>query len=129
MGPPTSTPAGVLARPDEQPGQPGLEALRVTQAWKASPRVDEGVLDGVFGQGIVAKDQPGDRVETTDRARDEAREGVMIALPRLDHELWIHLVPPDPTRTSAAVDRYVRERDRKGSILPGGRRGPCAGTG
>ena len=66
-GPPTSPTARVLAGANEQPGHPGIESIWIAQSRKASPRVDEGVLDGVFGQGVVAKDQPSDRIESAYR--------------------------------------------------------------
>ncbi len=107
-----ATPAGVLAGADDDPRQPGIEAIRVPQATEVSPRVDERLLHGVFGRGVVVEDEPGDGIEPSDRSRGQPREGVMIALSRLDHDLAVH-GPPSSARTSAAFDYSVSRTARR----------------
>jgi len=69
----------VEAGVDGQSVEPGLESIWVAQAREVAPRSDVGVLDGVAGEVLVAKDQAGDRLEPRDRPADEQPEGVVIA--------------------------------------------------
>ena len=56
----TSVPlGGSIARAHEQPAQPGVEPIRITQATHVLPGLDERVLDGVFGALGVTQDEAG----------------------------------------------------------------------
>jgi hypothetical protein len=88
-----SAPASVLVRgrANEDPIQPGVEALHVPQFRQLAPAADEGLLNGVLGEMGVAQHEPGDRVEAVDLARGEQREGLPIPAPRSLDELLSHL--------------------------------------
>ncbi len=61
LGRPTSSVTALVGTcVDEQPTQPGIESLRVTQARQVAPGVDEGLLHGILGKVGVTEDQPGD---------------------------------------------------------------------
>lgn len=89
---PPFPPPGVLAGPNEQTIQPGVESIRIAQAPQVAPGIDEGILDRVVRRGVIAEDQSGNRIEPANRNRGKVREGVMIALLRPDHEVSKHTV-------------------------------------
>ncbi len=51
-----ATPRFGVARVDEDPMEPRLEAIEVAQGGKLPPHLDEGHLDGVLGEVRVAQD-------------------------------------------------------------------------
>jgi hypothetical protein len=76
---------------DQEPVQPGIEAVRIAKSAEVEPGVDQRVLDRILGSTIVANDEPGDGVEAADRRHRELREGVAIACSSPDDEVPIHL--------------------------------------
>src|SRR6266480_3216040 len=66
---------------------PCVEAIRVAQPANAPPRLDEGILNGVFSAWRVAKNQASDGIEVSDRGARQPRERVDIAIPCLLHEV------------------------------------------
>ena len=79
-----------VARPDEDPVQPGVEAIRIAERPDVEPRGDERVLDRILGPIVIADDEPGHAEEALDRARSKLREGVVIAFPGPDDEVSLH---------------------------------------
>src|SRR5689334_22754115 len=71
----------VRAGIDEEPPDPGIEPVDVSQPRQLPPRVDERLLDGVLSPLAVAKDQAGDGIETITGCRREGLEGLVIAIP------------------------------------------------
>ena len=67
---------------DEEPMEPDLEALRVTQPRKLTPGKEECLLDGVLGPLDIAKDPVRDGVAAVTVEVDERGEGVVVACPR-----------------------------------------------
>ena len=51
---------------DEEPPQPGVESVRVTESGQVAPRDDEGLLRGGLGTVGIPDDEPGDAVELID---------------------------------------------------------------
>jgi hypothetical protein len=83
--------AGVVATGvDQEPMEPGVEAVRVAQGAEVPPSTDEGVLDSVLGGRGIAQDPPGDRVQAVIRAAHEVFEGLVIAPLRSGNELSDH---------------------------------------
>ena len=78
---------------DEQPVEPGVEAVRVPERGQITPGPDERVLHGVLGLFGVPEDEPGGGVQPGDRGACQLGEGVMIALPRSLHEVSLHPAP------------------------------------
>ena len=78
---------------DEQPVEPGVEAIGVPERGQITPGADERVLDGVLGLVGVPEDEPGGAVQTGDRGACQHGEGVMIAPPRSLHEIPLHRRP------------------------------------
>ena len=68
---------------DEQPVEPGVEAIGVAQRGQITPGPDERVLDGVLGLFRVPEDEPGGGIQPGDRGACQLGEGVMIALSAL----------------------------------------------
>ena len=89
LGGPELRVAGV----EEQPVEPGVEAVDVTQGGQVPPASDERLLDGVLRAVGITKDQSGGGVEPGDRGACQHGEGVMIALPRSLHEVPLHVRP------------------------------------
>ena len=89
--PPAAVPARfAIARMDEQPMEPGLEAIGIAQAVEASPGGHEGLLGSVLGSAFVAEDQSGGDVEPADRDARQLTERVVIARHRPLHEIPLH---------------------------------------
>ena len=78
---------------DEQPVEPGVEAIRVAQRGQHAPGPDERVLDGVLGLIGIPEDEPGGGIQAGDRGGCQLGEGVMIAFPRPLHEVSLHVAP------------------------------------
>src|SRR5258705_9825630 len=80
-----NAPASVLADlvvtgANEQPIQPGVEAVRIAQTRKVTPRAQECLLDCVFRAVRITENEPSRRIEATQAGSRENSEGVMIAL-------------------------------------------------
>ena len=89
--PPAAVPARfAIARMDEQPVEPGLEAIGIAQAVEASPGGHEGLLRSVLGSAVVAEDQSGGDVEPADRDARQLTERVVITRHRPLHEIPLH---------------------------------------
>ena len=65
---------------DEQAPDPGFEAIRVAQGRELAPDGDEGALQGILGQDVVAQDPGGQCVHPVAGHRDQRRERVAIAV-------------------------------------------------
>jgi hypothetical protein len=90
---PAPLPSGVsVARPHEEPVEPGVEPIRITQPADVSPGLDERLLGRVLRSVPIAQDQGGDRIQPSERTRGERGEGFMIALPRPSCEVSLHSV-------------------------------------
>ena len=93
-----------MARPDEQPVDPGLEAIRVTERREVTPGGDERLLGCVGCTIRVAQDQAGKAVQAVDRCSRELIERAAIAGHRLFHETSVH--PTSGPRASWARDTH-----------------------
>ena len=82
-----------VAGVQEEPVEPGVEAVGVAQGGQVPPASDERLLDGVLGAVGVPEDESGGGVEPADRGACKHGEGVMIALPRSLHEVPLHVRP------------------------------------
>ena len=69
----------VVAGVDEDPMDPGLEAVRITELGQPAPGEHEGVLQCVLGEARVAQDPPGNRVEPVADLVHQDGEGLAIA--------------------------------------------------
>ena len=78
---------------DEQPVEPGVEAIGAAQCGQVTPGSDERLLDGVLGLVGIAQDEPGGSVQPEDRGACQRGEGVMIAPSRSLHEFLLHHAP------------------------------------
>ena len=79
-----------VARPDQDPMEPGVETVRIAERPDVEPRGDERVLDRILGPIVIADDEPGDPEQPLDRARSKFGEGVVIAFPGPEHEVSLH---------------------------------------
>ena len=87
LGGPELIAAGV----EEEPVEPGVEAIGVAQGGQVPPAPDERLLDGVLGAVRVLQDESSRGVQPADRGACQHGEGVMIALPRSLHEVSLHV--------------------------------------
>ena len=83
-------PGLAMALVDQQPMQPGLEAVRVAESSNVTPGGDERLLGRVLGRRFVVQDQPRDDQEATDRDARQLTERVVIAAHRPLHEIPVH---------------------------------------
>ena len=89
---PLDGPKLVAARVQEQPVEPGLEAVRIPQGRQVPPASDHRLLDGVLRAVGIPKDEAGGGVEPSHAGASEHGEGVMITLLRPLHEVPLHAV-------------------------------------
>ena len=107
----------VVAGPDQQTMEPGVESVGVAQPPDVSPGFDERVLQRVLGAIRVAEDQPCRRVQASARAMCEDRERLPIAQLRPRHELRLHHRPAVRDRSGRASTGYVVIVAAQGSIF------------
>jgi len=88
LGGPELIAAGV----EEEPMQPGVEAIGIAQRGQVPPASDERLLDGVLRAVGILQDESSRGVEPTDRGACQQRKGVMIASPCPLHEVSLHVV-------------------------------------
>ena len=91
---------------DEQPVDPGIEAVRVPERGQITPGSDERVLDGVLGLFDIPEHEPGGGIQTGDRGACQLGEGVMIAPLRSLHEVSLHLAPRRWRDRPATLPKY-----------------------
>jgi len=82
-----------VAGVDEEPVGPGLEPIRVTQRRQVPPRVEQGLLGGVLGEGRVAQDPARHGVHGIADEPDDRVEGLFVAVHRPLDELALHGSP------------------------------------
>ena len=82
-----------IAGVDHEPVGPGLEPLRVTEAGKEAPGVEQCPLHGVLGQMTVAQDAEGDLLEAAVRSLGDSSEGDLVASLGSSHQSWVHASP------------------------------------
>ena len=75
-------PALVEARIHQQPSQPGIKPMRVTQRAHVAPGSDEGVLDRVLGAAPVPKDEGRGREHAVDPRCRQSGERLPISVGR-----------------------------------------------
>ena len=97
-GPAPRPPRFGVAGVDEDPVDPGVEAIDLAQLRKLPPGRDEGLLDGILGPPDVAQDPMRDDEEPIGRATGDGSECLFVpGSCRLD-EGPIHPVTPCSTR-------------------------------
>src|SRR6187551_2441720 len=64
---------------DEHLAEPGLEAVWFPEGGKLAPGVDEGALQGILGQIVVAQDPGGERVHPVAGQLDQSSECLAVA--------------------------------------------------
>ena len=83
----------IATRVEEQPVQPGIETIDVTQRGQVPPAPDERLLDGILCSIGIPEDESRSGIKPADRRASEHGEGVMIALLRSSHEIPLHGSP------------------------------------
>ncbi len=71
----------ICAGVHDEPVEPGVPAVRVTQDRQAPPGVDQGILDGILRLVRVMKQDPRDGVEPIGGGRRENLEGFVVTTP------------------------------------------------
>ena len=78
------------AGPHDQSIAPGVEPLGIAQPGQLVPDRDEGLLEGVLGKVMIAKDPKRDREEPPGRLADQGLERPVIARRGLLHQVSLH---------------------------------------
>ena len=82
-----------IAGVDEQPMEPGVEAVGVADGANVQPGGHERLLDGIGRPVVAPQDQPRGSVQLIERARGQRREGVVVAVPGAKDEVSLHRTP------------------------------------
>ena len=96
------SPRLVVTGMDEDPMDPGLEAIGLTQARELPPGQDEGVLQRVLGEGLVAQDPLSDSEERPADMVHQEGERFSVTFASLFDEASLHLDPPVEPHPSGA---------------------------
>ena len=115
---------------DEQPVEPGVEAVRDRAAWADHARPGRAAFwTASLACSAIPEDEPGGGVQPGDRGACQLGEGVMIAPPRSLHEISLHHAPRRRRGRSGRAQRVwrgdqstVRSELRPGAIVGRGRR-------
>jgi hypothetical protein len=83
--PPVTSGLGV-AGVDEDAMDPSFESIRVAEARKLSPHLDEGRLNRILGEAGVAQDPMRDEDAPIADHTNQGAEGLLVALPGTVHE-------------------------------------------
>jgi hypothetical protein len=104
-GSPATPPGEIETSIHGEPVQPGVESVRIAEPGQVAPRPDVRFLHGITSEVVIAKDEPGHRLESRDRTAQEHGEGVVVASPRsLDEFSLAHCTlagaPADASKTT-----------------------------
>ena len=80
----------IAAGVEEEPVEPGVEAIGIAQGGQVPPAPDERLLDGVLRAVGVLQDESSRGVQPADRGACQHGKGVMIAIPCPLHEVSLH---------------------------------------
>ena len=83
-----------VAGAHEEPVRPGVKVRRVAELREVPPDVEQRLLRRVLGEIGVAQDPVRHRMETISHGDGEAREGLLVAVLCLPHEIDVHVLPP-----------------------------------
>ena len=88
------------AGPDDDPVRPGVEAVRVAQPRQLVPDRDQGLLQRILGQVVVAQDPVGGGEQAAGRQAHQRLEGLLVATRRSCYEVTLHAcrLPQAPSR-------------------------------
>jgi hypothetical protein len=87
----------------QDPVEPAVEPLDVSQLWKLSPAANEGLLYGIVGEVGVAQNEPRDGHEPIDLAGGQLAERLPIPAPRSFNEVLPHVDRPARAGHSTGV--------------------------
>ena len=118
VGRPVAGPACLgVAGAHEEPVRPGVEARRVAELRKIPPDGQQRLLRRVLGEVEVAQNSMRDRMEPIAHGHGEAREGLLVAVLRANHEIGIHASSARPATRSRLLTRYGRQETHPDSIF------------
>ena len=98
-------PLGV-ARVDEQPMNPGVEAIRISQLGQVAPRFEQRLLRRILSQRRVAEDASRDGVQRMTDAFDQLVERLLVAVHGPLDQFPLHAAPVS-CPSQCATDRSV----------------------
>ncbi len=107
-------PGLAIAGVDEQPIEPGVEAVGVPDGADVQPGGHERLLDGIGRQVVAAQDQPRGPMQPIEGTRGKRGEGVMVAVPGPKDEVSLHRTsgswrprwPRSPIMSRAASESF-----------------------
>ena len=115
-------PTLIGTRVDDESTEPRVEPIQVPKARQLSPRVEEGILDGVFRTLPVPKDEGRDREEAVACGRRESLEGLEIAALRRFHDIALHRLLHRLRDRTVALSPYDAGQARTVQEMARGRR-------
>jgi hypothetical protein len=80
-----------VARADDEPIEPSIEAVGIADRADVEPGRDERLLDRVGRNVVVAEDEASCPMETVVRLGGQPREGVLVAAPGPEYEISLHV--------------------------------------
>ena len=116
----------VTAGIQEEPVEPGVEAIGIAQTGQIPPAPDERLLDGVLRTVGILEDETSRGVQSTDRGACQHGEGVMIAFPSSLHEVSLHDRPRPRAAGLVASRVYWRVPVENRSVIADDARGSGA---
>src|SRR4051794_14804870 len=127
LGTPAHAAGLVVAGIHDEPAQPSVEAIRVTQPGDLAPCPDERLLGCILGAVGVVEDEAGEGVEASGRHSDEHREGIVVAAHGFQDVCGAHgrssdLPAPSVTRWRGSTVQQGAagaERDARGFVGSG----------
>jgi hypothetical protein len=111
-----------VARMNDEPVEPGVEASGVAERGQVAPGADERLLGRVLGAVVIAQNPVGKGVAAVDGRRREGREGVKIPALRPLDELDLHAaalggaarLAASPSMEPAAAETFSASRFTNG---------------
>jgi len=102
---------------DEQPMEPRVKTVGITERPQLTPRRHEGQLDGILRQPEVAQDAIRDREESIASATCQAGKRLLVPVPRRVDERSLHSLRPPDQRPRWAFAAYESRTVPVGSIF------------
>src|SRR5215203_3473988 len=104
----------------KEPVRPRVEARGVAELREVPPDGEQGLLRRVLGEVDVAQDPVRHGMEAVAHGDSEAREGLLIAALRPDHQVGVH-ASPIGSAAGATPTSYGQGATRDGPIFVDGR--------
>ena len=96
-----------IAAVDQEPADPGVEAVRVSKGPDSEPRPDQGFLHRLLCSIIAPENQARCLVEPVNRARDQRSEGIVVSRLRPHDHFSLQGTLPSSIATSGRIHQAM----------------------